>query len=294
MPSVLIIITTYNGAGHIRQCLTSYDVRNQDVSCMIVDNGSTDDTVKIIRNEYPAVRLVENGENLGFGAANNIGLRYALDKGYDYVYLLNQDAWVEPDDIMKLIDIAEQHPNYGIVSPLQVYACKEKVDNNFSGKISKEIMDDFLISGNTPKDIYLIKNRSLQAAHWLMRTSAIKKVGGFSPSYFLYGEDTNLCRRIQFHGIDIGIAPRILGIHDRQHRKNPHYYYLHLTLVNWIHCVSDPDINFNRIKELIINITYSFKKYKFKILPFFFRFIKNLPTYKKNRLNSIKTIGPFL
>lgn len=295
MPSVLILIVTYNGADHIRQCLTSYDVRNPDISCMIVDNGSTDSTVKIIKNEFPGIRFIENGENLGFGAANNMGLRHALDHGYDYVYLLNQDAWIAPNDIRQLIDIAEKNKDFGLISPLQVYAGMKKIDSNFSQKITKEIMDDFLISGKTPKDLYAVKDRSLQAAHWLVRSSALNMVGGFSPSFFLYGEDTNLCRRMEFHDIKLGIAPKILGVHNRECRAQTPSLIFHLAVNNWVQIISDPRRSFKSVVKLLIkDLHKTFLDYPVKFVPAFIKFVVRIPGLWHNRKVSIREKASFL
>ena len=159
MPSVLIIIVTYNGSNHIRQCLTSYDVGNPDVSCMIVDNGSTDDTVKIIKEEFPEVILVESGKNLGFGAANNIGLRKALDDGYGYVYLLNQDAWVFPDTFSKLKKAFGYGP-YGILSPIQYDRGGKKMDRQFARRCRRFIRRQ---EGEKVAEVPFV-----MAAHWMI------------------------------------------------------------------------------------------------------------------------------
>lgn len=295
MPSVLIIIITYNGSEHIRQCLTSYDVRNQDVSCMIVDNGSTDDTVKIIKNEYPEVRLVESGKNLGFGAANNIGLRYALDKGYDYVYLLNQDAWIKPDDIIRLIEIAEKNADYGLISPLQVYAGEKKIDNNFSTNISKEMKDDYFIPGNSHKELYQIKGRTLQAAHWLLKVTTIKKIGGFSPVFFHYGEDTNYCHRMDFHKVKMGLAPPILAVHNREFRKNSYSHYLLMSLNKWKQTVSNPNLRGRAmVKQVIGDMCMTLIYCHRDFFGGFIHFIRQLSKIKNCRNISIEATTPFL
>lgn len=295
MPSVLIIIVTYNGAGHIRRCLTSYDVNNPDVSCLIADNGSTDDTLEIIKKEYPEIKLVENGKNLGFGAANNIGLRYALDQGYDYVYLLNQDAWIDPKDIDNLIEIAEKNQDFGLISPLQVYAGKKKIDSNFSEKITKEIKDDFIISDNNPKDLYEVKNRSFQAAHWLIKSSALKTAGGFSPSFFLYGEDTNLCRRFEFHNIKLGIAPRIMGVHNRENRLKSPSLEFKRAVINWKQTVSDPRLSLKSVlKHLAKELFNTFIDYPVKFTPAFLKFIAKTPGLWRNCKVSMREKCAFL
>lgn len=295
MPSILLVIVTYNGADHIRQCLTSVDFSNSEMDCIVIDNCSSDKTVEIIKNEYPDVKLIEPGKNLGFGAANNIGLKYALEHDYDYVYLLNQDAWIEPADIISLLEIAEKNKDFGIISPLQVYAGKEKIDNNFSQNISKEIKDDFLLPPNTEKDLYWIQGKTLQAAHWLLRVSAVIKAGGFSPSFFHYGEDTNLCRRMELHGLKLGLAPKILGVHNRENRENSEALNFYFSANNWVQILSDPKLPLKSVVKLLIKSLFNtFLDYPLKFTPAFFKFLIKTHSIWHNRLVSIRESTAFL
>ncbi|HOT65137.1 MAG TPA: glycosyltransferase, partial [Dysgonamonadaceae bacterium] len=99
--SICVIIVSYNFETWIDRCIPSIQASTLPATILVVDNASQDRTYEIIRNRYPEVVLIENKENLGFGKANNIGMRYALEKGFDYVFLLNQDAWLEPNALEK-------------------------------------------------------------------------------------------------------------------------------------------------------------------------------------------------
>src|SRR5699024_4123474 len=120
MLKVIVIIVTYNGEKWIQTCLSCIQRDQYPVEVIVIDNASTDQNKEIIRNEFPDIRLIENNTNLGFGQANNIGMQIALKKQADYVFLLNQDAYIYPDTIIKLLSVLKQHPEYGIVSPLQL------------------------------------------------------------------------------------------------------------------------------------------------------------------------------
>ena len=89
----------------------------------------------------------QSAENLGFGRANNLGLQYALDNRYDYVYLLNQDAWIFPDTFETLVDISKRYPEYGIISPLQMNSDLYHIDvniiqNTCSWYSNKDLLND--------------------------------------------------------------------------------------------------------------------------------------------------------
>jgi len=112
---VLVIVVTYNALQWIDRCLASLLNSTIPVDCIVIDNMSTDDTVKYIKKSYKWVHLVSSKKNLGFGQGNNIGLQYAIDNNYEFVYLLNQDAWIFPDTLRNLIDVYNLHTEYGII-----------------------------------------------------------------------------------------------------------------------------------------------------------------------------------
>lgn len=204
MAKVLAIIVTYNGMRWVERCLGS--VRAAGLDAVVIDNGSTDGTAEYIAEHFPEMQLVQPGSNLGFGAANNIGLRKALDGKYDFAYLLNQDAWLEADTIDKLL--AASSPEYGILSPIQNDA-KGKIDRLF-GKKCKKAVGDF-IDG-------VVEVRFVMAAHWLVSREAIEAVGGFSPAFKQYGEDDNWIHRARYFGYKVGVVPAAKAVHDRAER----------------------------------------------------------------------------
>ena len=292
---ILVIVVTFNGEGDIGACLTPFKNKRENIHCIVIDNGSTDNTVALVKSKFPFVEIIENKNNLGFGAANNIGIRYALANKFDFVYLLNQDAWIEPEDISMLAGIAENNPEYGIISPLQVYAGGNKIDKNFSSHVSKEMKDDFLLPGNEPKQLYRIKKQSLQAAHWLARCDALKKVGGFSPSFFHYGEDNNLCRRMEYYGYHLGIAPGILGVHNRENRVNSFEFNFRLQTNWWTQLASDPNLNGRQMLKLLLPKMFeTFLNYPKRFFPALFKFLGIYHKVRENRRVSITQAAPFL
>ena len=94
---IFAIVITYNGQKWYDRCFGSLSASETPVEIVVVDNASSDDTVGFIKERFPGVHLIESKENLGFAKANNIGIRYALDNDADFVFLLNQDAWIEKD-----------------------------------------------------------------------------------------------------------------------------------------------------------------------------------------------------
>jgi GT2 family glycosyltransferase len=255
---LFIIITTYNGMRWIGQSLDSVVQANIPSTIVIVDNKSTDGTPDLIRKRYPQVRLFTLNENTGFGKANNIGIDYAITNGATYIYLLNQDTWVEPDTFSGLIQLLDNHPEYSIVSPMQYTGDGKNLDKNFqyllSPKICAHLLND-LVVGNFRSDIYSTK--FLMAAHWLIRTTALLEVGGFMPVFKHYGEDDNLIHRMLHHGWQVGITPLYKGYHDRENRPVSREKTVYMNFVGFLsHCM---DVNRNAIWILVWSVYYGRK-----------------------------------
>lgn len=215
--NILVVIVTYNAMQWLKKCLDSIKSSSVPLKMFVVDNGSLDGTQKYIIENYPEVIFIQSNQNLGFGKANNIGIQYAIEHDYDYVYLLNQDAWIMPETIQRLVDCQQRNPTFGILSPFQLQANMQHLDTNFNQICAecKEFIDDIYF--NHVKDIYSVD--TVMAAHWLISKECLLKVGGFSPTFPHYGEDKNYTNRVHFHNLNVGIVPNVIAVHDRSDRK---------------------------------------------------------------------------
>lgn len=217
----IAIIVTYNALKWIDKCLGSLLSSTIPIDILVIDNGSTDGTREIIKSRYTSVRLIESDENLGFGKANNIGLKIALEENYDYSFLLNQDAWVEQDTIEKITEIHKNHPEYGIMSPIHISGDGKNLDNNFTTYINgyscPEFVSDVILNREL-KEVYEIN--FVNAALWLISRQVLEKVGGFDPLFFMYGEDDDYINRLKYHGFKVGLCPKVKGYHDRPQKMN--------------------------------------------------------------------------
>jgi GT2 family glycosyltransferase len=217
---ILVILVTYNGERWIRKCLDSLVQSSYPIEKMIIDNGSSDNTVDIIKEAFRDIELIENNCNLGFGMANNIGLQKVLNKNYDFAFLLNQDAWIESDTIENLIDSIEQDTEIGILSPLHFTGSGDKFDLNFMRYIfqSPEFCNDLDSKKQEMQEFYEVP--FVNAAAWLIRKECIQKIGFFDPIFFHYGEDQNYCQRVRYHHLKVAISPYAAIYHDREFRDN--------------------------------------------------------------------------
>lgn len=227
MKRLFVIIVTYKGQRWYDRCFGSLRQSTIPIQTIVVDNASNDGTVEYIKEHFPEIHLVESKENLGFGRANNIAMRHALDNGCDYVFLLNQDAWVEPDTLQQLVDIAERHPDYGIVGPVQVNAERTKVLSGVvrflvnPDNVNLDLFSDLMIG--SVDEIYPVAE--INAAAWLLPRKTLEIVGGFDPIFLHYGEDWNYLSRVLYHKMKVGLTPRIQVVHDCvEHVDRPKSY----------------------------------------------------------------------
>ena len=216
---VSIIIVNYNTIAHLDQCLASIfkNVQKITFEVIVVDNDSKDNSQQMVKDKYPLVRLIENKDNLGFGAANNQGAEIAEGK---YILLLNSDTIVNEDGFHEIIEFIDKTPDAGIVGG-KVYlgdgslqdSCREF--ENFISEICLhsitflKFFDPFSYK-NTMKYFDHNSIRKVQwvsGAYMLLRREAIAKSGLFDPDMFMYAEDKDLCMRVNKAGYNVYFVP---------------------------------------------------------------------------------------
>lgn len=214
--NVFAIIVTYNGMKWLDRCIGSLEVLETPVHIVVIDNASTDGTPDYIAEHFPNVHLIRSEINHGFAKANNIGIRYALDNGADYFFLLNQDAWTESNTINKLREVVEDDNEIGIVSPVHFNGRGDALDWGFCSNMPSDFISDSFLC--RLKGRYYCE--FINAAGWLVTRECIEKVGGFDTLMFVhYGEDGNYCHRVKFHGFKIAVCTSVKIYHDREFRR---------------------------------------------------------------------------
>jgi glycosyltransferase involved in cell wall biosynthesis len=215
MSNTFLIIVTYNGLNWLSKCLES----TKPYPVIVVDNNSTDGTTEFIKLNFPKTIILKQSKNLGFGKANNIGIEYALSKGCDYVFLLNQDAYLGKNCIPELINIHKKSPEFGILSPIHLNGEGSRLDKMFSNYLGYggncDFYSDFILK-RKKRVIYEVP--FVNAAGWLLSKACLETVGGFDPLFVHYGEDENYCQRTHYFNFKIGVVPETFIYHDREDR----------------------------------------------------------------------------
>lgn len=227
VPDVSILIVSWNVKELLRNCLRSLSENAGDVryETIVVDNASRDGSPEMIRSEFPWVKLVEPGANLGFGRANNLAYEHSRGR---WVLLLNPDTVVLQRAIEKIVRFADVHPEAGAVggrtlkadltlersccwgSPgLWPLVCKSvglHLIFRRSELFNREAMDWW--PRNTVREVDVITG-----CFFMLRRDVYEKTGGFDPRFFMYAEEVDLCWRIRKLGWKLMFTPEAEIIH---------------------------------------------------------------------------------
>jgi GT2 family glycosyltransferase len=208
-----IIIVNWNGIGVLRTCLSSIErTKHPNFNVIVVDNGSTDNSVVMIRREFPDVKLIQNRENLGFSRANNQGIRLALRNRADYVLLLNNDIEIKEEDwLVRIVDLAEADPRIGIIGPRLIYP-------DGSIQVSAHMMrtNPFGRVRNVPPaaERTAVQVDGVVGAAFLIKRAVVDRIGlldeGYSP--FLY-EESDYCMQAKRAGFKVLYYPSVTVVH---------------------------------------------------------------------------------
>lgn len=221
-----IVILCWNDLHVISNCLRSIysGTHSAKFEVIVSDNGSTDGSISFIRENYPEIRLIENGQNLRFSKGNNIGI--VASEG-EYVLILNPDTIISEGALDRWVDFADRHPEAGgfgcrVLNPDSSYqGCARPFPTIWRewlgalflrplGHLSDVFLADTYVgwAGETERTI------DWQAGCCLMvRGDLIKQLGGFDERFYYYYEDLDLCHRIWDAGYPIVYAPDVVITH---------------------------------------------------------------------------------
>jgi len=213
-----VILVNYRGAKDTGVCLRSLHASDLAPRIVVVDNTPGDPDLPDVIAQYPEVHLISSPANLGFGAGNNLGITWALaHTDCEFIFLLNNDAWVEGDSILNLESSLDRHPDAGIAAPKIVFSGQPnelwygpgEVDWRLArGIVPGYLKDSRSQSAQTPRYATFASGCAM-----LIRSELLRKIGGFNPCFFMYEEDVELCLRAASHGYRLWYEPSSLVHH---------------------------------------------------------------------------------
>jgi N-acetylglucosaminyl-diphospho-decaprenol L-rhamnosyltransferase len=227
MAEVSVVVVTYNSIEYLERCLES--VAGHEL--IVVDHGSTDGTLELVRDRFPQARLIEQ-ENRGFGGGMNAGMRAAAGR---YFLLLNADAWILADGVERLRAFADDHPEAAVVGPRLL---------NPDGSLQPSVRgfptlwrlatEYFFLRKLAPRSRLFnaffgagFDHRSVREADWLgaacllVRRDAVEEVGYFDEDYFLFSEEVDWCWRFWQAGWKVLFFPGAEVMHVFSASYNP-------------------------------------------------------------------------
>ncbi len=203
-PSVAIIVVNYNGFEDTKECIKSIKKCNYDnYSIVVVDNASTEKplnaTIEYIKQNSVYIEMVSND---GFAAGNNVGIKWALERNFEFCLLINNDTTVDINFLSKLVNAFEANCDAGILGgrinfftkPDHIWYGGGHIDNTYGGA-QHENYNQVIGITDSVREVQFITGCLM-----LIPVKVLKKVGLLDESFFLYEEDTEFCLRVMKQG----------------------------------------------------------------------------------------------
>lgn len=207
--TVCVVIVNYNGVAYLERCVASVYGQSVPAEIVVVDNGSTDGSVRAIQRRFPSVRVIMNDYNVGFARGANQGAECARG---DLILFLNSDARLEPGSLSVLVRYLADHSLVGACQPSLIQPNGELdsagsflTRSGFLYHVSQE---------DVVKERFPPARFALKGACLLIRAPIFRAVGGFDESYFAYLEDTDLCWRLLRAGWELHFVSAASVQHD--------------------------------------------------------------------------------
>lgn len=210
--SVSVVILSYNSKEDLKECIPSLISQTyQDFEIIVVDNASTDGSEEFIKANYPGIKIVQTGKNLGYAAGNNAGFEVAEG---EYIVVVNPDTVADPEWLAELVKPLENDPTItATTSKVLIYYQKDKINTcantaHYTGLTFCRGLNRSASELNNYQPVGAVSGCS-----FAIRSNMLKKINGFDSDFFLYQEDADLSWRIRFAGGKIMYVPESIIYH---------------------------------------------------------------------------------
>jgi GT2 family glycosyltransferase len=251
-----IIIVNYKSRAKLENCLRSLRAANLggiSREIIVVDNDSREDLLSLER-DFPEIKLIKSAKNRGMGGGNNLGLEKTDG---EYVLVLNPDTFITPGAITTLLNYLRVHPEAGLVGPKLLYPdrslqysclrfpkfCTPLLRRTFLGEYFPKLRESFRMAEfdhQTIREVDWLIGSCLLFRRQLRLASGEFFIPRFDERYFMYFEDTDLCRQFWTNGFKVVYNPEAVVIHDhaRDSAKHPWYLAIFLDRLSRVHIIS--------------------------------------------------------
>lgn len=198
-PRVCLVVLNWNKPDDTLECLEScLATRYPAAETLLVDNASGDDSVARVRARFPGLTVLTNASNLGYAGGNNVGIRAALERGADYVFLLNNDVTIEPDCVEKLVEAAALFPDNGFLAPKVLFYDDRTRVNSMGTRMDwlrlRPLRGEYGQLDPGPQAGILERPILLGAALFIPRAT-LEQLGLIDEKFFIFHEEADWCLR---------------------------------------------------------------------------------------------------
>jgi GT2 family glycosyltransferase len=269
IPTVYVIILSWNGRSDTLECLRSFkNVAYKNYRIVVVDNASVDGTVQAVRGEFPEIDIIVNSSNLRFAGGNNVGIKYAIEKGADFILLLNNDTLVDQNFLWMMVRTALSENNIGMVGP-KIFYDNDKRRLWYAGGRIEWWKGWISHRGVREYDSGRYDDRCetdyITGCCILVKREVIENIGLLDESYYIYGEDADWCIRASRSGYKLLYEPSAIIWHKLSVSAGGH--------LSWFK-------NYNKLKSQLKFLFRYAKWYHWLTIPFGL-FFNILASYRK-------------
>ncbi len=223
--SLAVIVLGYNCKNYIKHCLTSIYLSDfKDFSVIYIDNNSSDGSVELVRSAFPQAKIINLAANKGFSYGNNVGIREAINSGFQYILLLNPDTILDNKCLTALYNMRDKNTIYQ--PTLLIYRKKKTQLINSLGSVLNFIGISYCSSINKQSlDVGQVDIAGASGAAMFIPTYIIEKIGTLDEKYFLYFEDLDFSWRAHMAGYNVQLLPEAKVWHMYSFSKNKDKFF---------------------------------------------------------------------
>jgi GT2 family glycosyltransferase len=222
MSKVSISLVTWNGEKYIENCLNSvFNQTFKDFSVVLIDNGSHDQTLELLAERFPQLKVVRHKENIGFSKAYNQTIHWSKS---EYVLCLNQDVVLEPTFLAEAVKFLDEHPLTGSIAG-KIYRLQDNQKTKYIDSVGLRILKNYRVldigTGELDDGQYDIAKEvfGVSGAVPVYRRKALDEIAFekeyFDEDFFSYKEDVDLSHRLILSGWECWRVPTVVAYHDR-------------------------------------------------------------------------------
>jgi GT2 family glycosyltransferase len=239
-PKVAIVLLNWNGKKDTLECLDSLSkITYDNYEILLVDNGSHDGSVETLQSAYPELSIIETYANLGYAGGNNVGIDHALQRGADFILLLNNDTSVPPSFLNAFLEAAQEKPRGGVFGAKVLCYQKPDTIDQFGGMWNEKIAEFESIGRGRHESHFneMMQVDYVSGCALFIRKEVFQKIGKIEQDFFLLWEETDFCYRAKKAGFEIWTVPKAFILHkisaSFSGKALMHYYWWRNRLL-WI------------------------------------------------------------